>query len=120
VMWVAGGNVKGYGKTPPGGGSARTSGVFCCGPSTENYNGNAINWNTGTSGTMFTGSTKNYLQRAVDFRSVLGEVIRDHLGASQAQLNLVIPGYANAQERLLGGGVSGIDGTTITGELNII
>jgi hypothetical protein len=120
VMMVAGGNVKGFGKSPTGGGAARTSGVFCCGPNTEIYNGNSINWNTGTSGTMFSGSTKNYLKRAVDYRSVLGEILREHLGASQAQLNLIIPGYANAQEKLLSGGVSGIDSTTITGELNII
>lgn len=120
VMWVAGGSIKGYGKTPTGGGSARTSGVFCCGPNSEVYNGNTIHWNTGTSGTMFTGTTKNYLQRAVDFRSVLGEIVRDHLGAGPSELNLIIPGYANAAEKLLSGGVSGIDGTTITGELNII
>jgi hypothetical protein len=120
VMWVAGGGIKGYGKTPTGGGAVRNNSVFCCGPGTEVYNGNSINWNTGTNGTMFTGSTKNYLQRAVDYRSVLGEIIREHLGASQAELNLIIPGYANAQEKLLGGGVSGIDSTTITGELNII
>jgi len=120
VMMVAGGAVRGYGKTPSGGSGARTSSVFCCGPNTEVYNGNSINWNTGTSGSMFYGSTKNYLQRAVDYRSVLGEVIREHLGASQAELNLIIPGYADSKEKLLGGGLSGIDNTTIAGELNII
>lgn len=119
VMFVAGGGVKGYGKTPSGGG-ARTSGVFCCGPNPEVYNGNTINWNTGTSGSMFFGSTKNYLQRAVDYRSILGEIIRDHLGASQTQLNTILPGYADPNERLLAGGLSGIDNTTIAGELNII
>lgn len=120
VMFVAGGGLNGFGKTPAGGSGARTSGVFCCGPNPEVYNGNTINWNTGTSGSMFFGTTKNYLQRAVDYRSVLGEIIRDHLGASQAQLNSIIPGYAVANERLLSGGLSGIDNTTITGELNII
>jgi uncharacterized protein (DUF1501 family) len=120
VMFVAGGGLKGYGKVPTGGSTARTSGVFCCGPNPETYNGNTVNWNTGTNGTMFTGSNKNYLQRAVDYRSVLGEIIRDHLGAGQNELNTIIPGYANAQEKLMSGGVSGIDGTTITGELNII
>lgn len=120
VMFVAGGGVKGYGKTPTGGGSARTSSVFCCGPDSEVYNGNTIHWNTGTSGSMFFGSTKNYLQRAVDYRSVLGEIIRDHLGASQSQLNTIIPGYAVANEKLMNGGLSGIDNTTIAGELNII
>ncbi len=120
VMFVAGGGVKGYGKIPTGGSTPRSSGLFCCGPNPEVINGNTVNWNTGTSGTMYFGSTKNYLQRAVDYRSVLGEVIRDHLGASQAQLNTIIPGYANANEKLLNGGLSGIDSTTIAGELNVI
>jgi uncharacterized protein (DUF1501 family) len=120
VMFVAGGSVNGYGKTPTGGTDARTSGVFCCGPNTEVYNGNSINWNTGTSGSMFYGTTKNYLQRAVDYRSILGEVIRDHLGASQSELGIILPGYADSREKLQSGGASGIDGTTIAGELNII
>ena len=120
VMFVAGGNIKGYGKPDPATLVNRTSGVFCCGPdASESYNGYAVPWNTGTSGTMFYGTNKNYLKRAVDYRSVLGEIIRDHLGASQSQLNTIIPGYANTNERLAGGG-AGLDGTTIAGELNLI
>jgi uncharacterized protein (DUF1501 family) len=120
VMFVAGGGVNGYGKIATGGSTPRSSAVFCCGPNAENYNGNSIVWNTGTSGTMFFGSTKNYLQRAVDYRSVLGEIIRKHLGASQTQLNSIIPGYADAREKLLSGGTNTIDNTKIAGELNLI
>ena len=38
-----------------------------------------------------------YLLRAVDYRSVLGKLVRDHLGASQEQLNRIIPGYAEGE-----------------------
>jgi uncharacterized protein (DUF1501 family) len=120
AMFVAGGNVKGYGKPDPTTLVNRTSAVFCCGPNaSESYNNHAVPWNTGTSGSMFFGTTKNYLQRAVDYRSVLGEIIRDHLGASPTQLNTIIPGYANTNERLATGG-AGLDGTNIAGELNLI
>ena len=61
-----------------------------------------------------------YLRRAHDYRSVLGEIIRKHLGATQNQLNRIIPGYADPAEKLLGGGVSGIDGTQIRGEVGIL
>jgi hypothetical protein len=67
-----------------------------------------------------TGVTAGYLRRAYDYRSVLGEIIRDHLGASQAQLNRIIPGYANPTEYLAGGGPSSIDGVQIGGELGLI
>jgi hypothetical protein len=50
---------------------------------------------------------------------VLGEIIRKHLGATQNQLNRIIPGYANANENLLAGGTS-TDGTPIHGELGIL
>jgi hypothetical protein len=71
------------------------------------------------------GISGSYLQRAVDYRSVLGEIIRKHLGATQAQLNRIIPGYANeAQEHLLSGGTvtSPIDSvnTPIRGEVGIL
>jgi uncharacterized protein (DUF1501 family) len=113
VMFVAGGAVQGTGK------SSRTSGVFCCGPSTEIYNGNSVVWNTGQTGTMF-GVSSRYLKRAVDYRSILGEIIRDHMGATQNQLNAIIPGYAVSGEHLQSGGTSSIDGTAIAGELNLI
>jgi hypothetical protein len=51
------------------------------------------------------GVESRYLKRCFDYRSVLGEVIRKHLGATQNQLNRIIPGYANeGQEHLLSGG----------------
>jgi len=122
VMYVAGGSVKGYVL-------GSSSGVFGCsqtdpipwqpGPKTNNL---------GTCGTMFGAGFPNstnpvnagYLRRAIDYRSVLGEVIRKHLGSSQAQLNRIIPGYANAGESLLAGGTSSIDGVQIRGELGIL
>jgi hypothetical protein len=100
VMYVAGGGVKGYGAGNP-------SGVFGCSTS------DPIPWNPGlktnsfsTCGTMFAAGFPNstnpvnagYLRRAIDYRSVLGEVIRKHLGSTQAQLNRIIPGYANPGE----------------------
>jgi len=50
---------------------------------------------------------------------VLGKLIREHLGVTQAQLNRIIPGYADPAEALLSGGTS-IDGTTIVGELDLV
>ena len=66
------------------------------------------------------GVSSRYLKRTIDFRSVLGKLIRNHLGATQSQLNRIIPGYADAGEKLLSGGASSIDGTTIAGEIGII
>jgi hypothetical protein len=51
---------------------------------------------------------------------VLGKLIRDHLGATQNQLNQIIPGYAVSGEHLLGGGTSSVDGVPIFGELPIV
>jgi uncharacterized protein (DUF1501 family) len=98
VMFVAGGGVNG--------------GVYNCSPN------DPVPWVTGASGSMF-GVNGRYLRRATDYRQVLGEIIRDHLGATQTQLNRIISGYANPAERLLAGGTS-IDGTEIRGELGII
>jgi uncharacterized protein (DUF1501 family) len=106
VMFVAGGGVQGRGK------NGVASGVFACGPA------DVIPWNTGLSGTMF-GASSRYLKRAVDYRSVLGKLIRDHLGATQNQLNQIIPGYANPAENLLAGGTA-IDGIPIFGELPLV
>ncbi|EEF60022.1 DUF1501 domain-containing protein [Pedosphaera parvula] len=117
VMFVAGGGVKGYNKGNP-------SGVFGCSP-TDSFNGiSNLGWAPATSasaqnGSMF-GASGRYLKRAVDYRSILGKLIRDHLGATQNQLNQIIPGYAVAGERLLSGGTSSIDGVPIFGELPII
>ena len=74
----------------------------------------------GAAGSMF-GVGGRYLQRNTDYRSVLGEVIRKHLGATQDQLNRIIPGYAVSGEHLLApGGMSSIDGTQIRGEVGIL
>ena len=64
--------------------------------------------------------TAGYLRRSTDYRSVLGEVIRKHLGATQNQLNRIIPGYAVAGENLLNGGTSSIDNVAIRGELGLL
>lgn len=112
VMWVAGGGVKGYN-------AGNSSAVFGCSPS------DPIPWITGPAdqaggvdGSMF-GVSNSYLKRSADYRSVLGEIIRKHLGATQNQLNRIIPGYANPAENLFAGGTS-TDGTPIRGELGIL
>ena len=66
------------------------------------------------------GASGRYLKRAVDYRSVLGKLIRDHLGATQNQLSQIIPGYAVTGEHLAGGGTSSIDGVPIFGEPPIV
>lgn len=95
-MFVAGGKVKG--------------GVYQCSNDT---------WTVGPTGSMFQVNAR-YLRRTVDYRSVLGEIIRDHLGATPAQLQTVIPGYADPNEKLESGGRVAVDGTNIVGELGII
>lgn len=95
VMFVAGGKVKG--------------GAYQCGND---------NWTVGPAGSMFQVNSR-YLRRSVDYRSVLGEVIRDHLGATTSQLGTIIPGYTDARENLLAGGATP-DGTRIVGELGIV
>jgi uncharacterized protein (DUF1501 family) len=97
VMWVGGGAVSG--------------GVYNCSA--------AQGWASGSGGSMF-GVSGRYLSRNTDFRSVLGEIIRDHLGATQNQLNRIIPGYAVPGEHLLTAGTSSIDGVSIRGELGIV
>ena len=106
VMLAAGGSIKGYNA-----GLAR-SGVFNCSPS------DSIPWVDGGSGSMF-GVNGRYLRRTTDYRQVLGEIIRKHLGSTQNQLNRIIPGYADPLERLLAGGTS-TDGTQIRGELGLL
>ena len=123
-MYVAGGGIKGYAQ-------GIGSGVFGCSP-TEN-----IPWITGTRAsnlascnTMYAAglpvsnnglpAAAGYLRRSTDYRSVLGEIIRNHLGATQNQLNNIIPGYGNPGECLLAGGTSSVDGVGIRGELGIL
>jgi uncharacterized protein (DUF1501 family) len=113
VMWVAGGGVNGY---QPG----LRSGVFNCNPGEFSGANAPLNWLPNSGGSMF-GVSGRYLSRNTDFRSVLGEVIRKHLGASQEQLQRIIPGYAPGLEpELLAGGTSSVDGTRIRGELGIL
>lgn len=95
AMIVAGGKIKG--------------GVYGCDPTT---------WTTGPKGALY-GVSNRYLSRAIDYRSVLGEVFRDHLGASDNQLEEVVPGYGNPREVLRTGGTS-LDGTKILGELGLV
>jgi hypothetical protein len=111
VMFLAGGALKGFNK-------GNASGVFGC-SANDSYNGQSVPWVTGENGSMFSASSR-YLKRAIDYRSVLGEVIRDHLGASQEQLNRIIPGYTNPAENLRTGGVSLKDGVRIAGELGLV
>jgi uncharacterized protein (DUF1501 family) len=105
VMFVAGGGIKG--------------GVIGCSPN------DPVPWivgppNQGTvDGSMF-GVSDRYLKRCVDYRSVLGKLIRDHLGATPGQLDRIIPGYADPRESLLSGGTSGKDNTPILGEPNLV
>ena len=95
------------------------------------FRSESIPWITGprttnlaTCGTMFaanTGITAGYLRRSSDYRSILGEVIRKHLGSTQNQLNRIIPGYApGSGENLLGGGLSSVDGVQIRGEVGVL
>ncbi len=107
AMFVAGGAVKGYGK------AGVTTSVYGASPKDK------VPWLDGQTGSMF-GASKSYLKRAVDYRSVLGKIIRDHLGASDDQLTRIIPGYAVTGENLKTGGTSSKDGVSIMGELPIV
>ena len=69
---------------------------------------------------MFGVGSGRYLKRACDYRSILGELIRDHLGATQGQLDRIIPGYADPGEHLATGGTSSLDGTPILGEIGLV
>jgi uncharacterized protein (DUF1501 family) len=112
VMFVAGGRVKGHGRHASG------AGVLAATPGWT-HNGQTIPWVTGMNGSMF-GARSRYLKRAVDFRSVLGELVRNHLGATPEQLGRILPGYRDPAELLERGGVSGVDGVRIFGEPGIV
>jgi uncharacterized protein (DUF1501 family) len=99
-MFVAGGSVNG--------------GIYGCSPS------DAVPWLTGDTGSLY-GVQSRYLKRAYDYRSVLGKIIRDHLGATPGQLGRIIPGYANPAENLgVTSPAAALDGTQIMGEPAII
>lgn len=102
------------------GGGAVNGGVYGC--STAPMNG-VPQWEPGNgtkTGSMYQANTNvGYLRRAFDYRSIIGEIIRDHLGATQAQLNRIIPAYANESvEHLKSGGPVGT--TPIIGEAGIV
>ncbi len=114
VMYVAGGGV--------------TGGVYGCSPSDSvPWEPGRLDVNGGKSGSLYAANNSvGYLRRAIDYRSVVGEIIRDHLGASDAQLKRIIPGYSNegasptdtTGEHLKSGGTAG--STPIIGELDIV
>jgi hypothetical protein len=125
-MFVAGGAVQGYGR------HANGSGVFGCSTNDFDTSGTDkdLNWlpnprNTiaAQCGTLWAAAptvTQGYLKRQTDYRSVLGEIIRKHLGATPSQLQRIITGYANSGEKLQDGGVSSVDNTKIRGEVDIL
>src|SRR5262249_56515868 len=71
-------------------------------------------------GSMFAANNNvGYLKRVIDYRSVIGEIIRDHLGATQNQLNRIIPAYVTeSTDHLMSGGSVGT--TPILGELGLV
>ena len=91
-----------------------TRNSFNCGSSSD-----PVAWQTGQNGSMFQ-STGRYLKRNTDYRSVLGKLIRDHLGATQTQLDRIIPGYTDPKESLKARGVQTRDGTEVIGEPDIV
>lgn len=113
VMFVAGGGVKGLETGPLG--EVKRTGVFNCGGSGDQ----TIPWQPGPTGSMFQASQR-YLKRNTDYRSVLGKLIRDHLGSTQEQLNRIIPGYAVAGESLKSRGTQTRDSTQVIGEPDIV
>jgi uncharacterized protein (DUF1501 family) len=112
TMFVAGGGVKGYL-------AGSRSGVYNCKDTTDYATNNPIPWTPGSAGAMF-GVQGRYLSRVTDYRQVLGKLIRDHLGATPAQLNNIIPAYGNESTEHLAGGGTSTDGYTIRSEPDII
>lgn len=106
VMYVAGGSING--------------GVYGCGLTPMNGVNQWEPGDGGKNGSMYQANASvGYLKRCIDYRSVLGEIVRDHLGATQAQLNRIIPAYATeTTERLKNGGMVGT--VPIIGELGLI
>jgi hypothetical protein len=108
VMYVAGGGVNG--------------GVYGC-DLANNPKLDGPNWaigNGGRNGALYASDANvGYLRRTIDYRSVLGEIIRDHLGATQNQVNRIIPAYGNeGVEHLLNGGL--VASTPILGEVGVV
>jgi uncharacterized protein (DUF1501 family) len=78
------------------------------------YHCDGATWATGENGALFDTSGR-YLSRRIDYRSVLGEMLRDHLAIPQNCIDRIIPGYANPVEVLATGGTA-YDGIPIIGE----
>lgn len=112
AMIVAGGGIQGFGR------SAHGTGLFGASPA-DQANGVTVPWVTGGNGSLF-GVSRRYLRRAIDYRSILGEVIGKHLGATPDQIQRILPGYADPAENLRTGGICGIDGTKILGEVGLL
>ncbi len=113
VMYVAGGSVKGF--RAAGNGQTARSGVFGADPA----DAASVRWQTGQTGSMF-GVESRYLKRAIDYRSVLGKLIRDHLGATPAQMDRIILHYNDPAQMLKSGGVQAEDKTAVMGEPAIV
>ncbi|MBM3902233.1 MAG: DUF1501 domain-containing protein [Verrucomicrobia bacterium] len=113
VMMVAGGGVRGF--QPDALGGVKRTGVWNCGGDGDHV----VPWVTGPTGSMFRASGR-YLQRNTDYRSVLGRIIRDHLGATQPQLDRIIPGYASPEDSLASKGVQSRDNTSVIGEPEVV
>lgn len=106
LMYVAGGSIRG--------------GVYGCSPTPLNGVNQWDPGNGGKNGSMFQANASvGYLRRCFDYRSIMGELIRDHLGATENQLQQIIPGYASeATEHLKHGGTIG--STPIIGEIGLV
>lgn len=106
VMFIAGGSIN--------------HGVYGCDPSNNAVTGQP-NWTPGLAavgGSMY-GASGRYLKRLIDYRSVLGEIVRKHLGASDAQLSRIIPGYATESVEHLRFGTA-LGSTPLIGEIGLL
>jgi hypothetical protein len=50
----------------------------------------------------------------------MGKLVRDHLGATQEQLDRIIPGYADPSQGLKSGGIQAQDKVRVTGEPDLV
>jgi uncharacterized protein (DUF1501 family) len=106
VMYVGGGSVRG--------------GVYGCSLNQRNGIAEWTMGDGGKNGSLFSANSNvGYLRRIIDYRSVFGEIIREHLGLSDTQLGKVIPAYnVESTEHLRNGGM--VATTPIVGELDFI
>jgi uncharacterized protein (DUF1501 family) len=81
---------------------AEASAMFVAGGSVNGgvYNCDDTTWETGANeadSAMFKVNNR-YLSRRTDFRAVFGEIFMKHLGDTRADLDIVIPGYTEAEQ----------------------